>query len=229
MGRVNRLFVVEGARYGKGVVVEPEVLVPYVRKGSTKTEYWRNVRLRCDCGTEYLSQIGALNSGKRISCGCARSRPRSPESVARMHATLEKRGKITEHPLYATWSNMKRRCYDQGNDEYKNYGARGIRVYEPWHDSRTFIAWIEENLGPRPKGHTLNRIDNDGNYEPGNMEWSSLPAQSRNKRKFGSAVRHRGGDSWGFRLSAGGFSSREEALAAQRRAVDVLLEAGILR
>jgi hypothetical protein len=145
-----------------------------------------------------------------------------------MHATLEGRGKISEHPLYATWSNMKRRCYDPGNAQYPNYGGRGIEVYEPWHDSRTFIAWIDKNLGPRPKGCTLDRKNNDGDYEPGNVQWASGSRQNRNRRGFNSSVRYRGKGRWGFRLSIGSFFTEQAALDAQRKAIEVLEREGIL-
>jgi hypothetical protein len=210
--------VTEGQRFGKGVVIDPEVRVPY-EAPSGYSRNWRCVRLRCDCGNEYVAQMGALFRGKRVSCGCIRrGRSRDPGSVARQRATLEARGRITEHPLYATWSNMKRRCYDPNNTQYPNYGARGIKVYEPWHDSRTFIAWIEANLGPRPVGCTLDRRNNDGDYEPGNVRWSSKPTQGR----------YRGKGRWGFRLSAGGFFTEQAALDAQRKAIEVLEREGIL-
>lgn len=229
MGRVATRFVEVGQRFGKGVVIDPEVLVPY-EAPSGYSRNWRCVRLRCDCGTEYVAQMGALLRGKRISCGCARRKARTPESVARMHATLEERGRITQHPLYATWSNMKRRCRNPENKQFPNYGGRGITIFEPWLDSRVFIAWIEDNLGSRPPGCTLDRKNNDGNYEPGNVQWSSGPAQSRNTRRaLAGSVRYRGKGRWGFRVSAGGFFSEQEALAAQHKAFEVLQEAGVFR
>jgi hypothetical protein len=174
--------------------------------------------------------MGALFRGKRISCGCARRKQRDPEAVARQRATLEARGKVTEHPLYSTWANMMRRCYKEANGQYPNYGARGIKVHESWHDSRTFVGDIDRLLGPRPKGCTLDRKDNDGNYEPGNVQWSTGPAQSRNTRRaLTGSVRYRGKGRWGFRLSAGGYFSEAEALAAQRLAIEALTEAGVLR
>jgi hypothetical protein len=74
------------------------------------------------------------------------------------------------------------RCESPRNPGYKNYGGRGIAVCVEWHDVTTFIAWIEANLGQRPDGMTLDRMDNDGNYEPGNVKWSTWSEQHRNKR-----------------------------------------------
>jgi hypothetical protein len=228
MGRVPTRFVAVGQRFGRGVVIDPEVRVPYEAPSGYSRE-WRCVRLRCDCGTEYVAQMGALFRGKRISCGCARRRQRDPVSVARQRATLEARGRITEHVLYSTWANMMRRCYKESNGQYLNYGARGVRVHDPWHDSRTFIADIERLLGERPDRCTLDRKDNNGNYAPDNVKWSTPTQQSRNtRRSLSGSVRYRGKGRWGFRLSAGGFFSEQVALDAQRRAIEVLEREGIL-
>lgn len=86
------------------------------------------------------------------------------------------------HPMYPTWKGMMHRCYDEKHVGYPNYGARGITVCDEWHDPVAFIGWIGDNLGLRPDGCSLDRIDNDRGYEPGNMRWSSHSAQTRNQR-----------------------------------------------
>lgn len=78
---------------------------------------------------------------------------------------------------------MKQRCYDTNSPAYQNYGGRGITVCEEWLKSRPFCEWIDEHLGPCPDGYTLDRINNDGNYEPGNVQWSSRHDQSINQRE----------------------------------------------
>ena len=101
-----------------------------------------------------------------------------------------------DHPLYGTWQQMMARCYNAKNIGFARYGGRGVTVCEQWHDLRSFTDWIEQNLGPRPAGHSIDRIDNDGNYEPGNLRWATPRVQSRNKRRggprpgFRSAVRY---------------------------------------
>ena len=89
---------------------------------------------------------------------------------------------LSFHPLYRRWQSMMARCYNQSHVGFKNYGGRGIAVYEPWHDVVTYITWVEQNLGPCPYGCTMDRIDNDRGYEPGNIRWATRSTQSKNQR-----------------------------------------------
>lgn len=88
-----------------------------------------------------------------------------------------------QHPLYQTWAGMMARCYNQNHTWYGRYGGRGIAVCAPWHDPAVFVQDIAEQLGKRPKGMTLDRIDNDGNYQPGNVRWASRSVQMKNRSK----------------------------------------------
>ena len=88
---------------------------------------------------------------------------------------------MRRHPHYSTWLNMMHRCYDSAIADFKNYGGRGIEVFVPWHDPRTYIEYVEVMLGPKPDGHTIDRIDNNGNYEPGNIQW--LPISDQNRKR----------------------------------------------
>ncbi len=88
-----------------------------------------------------------------------------------------------KHSLYKTWKNMRSRCYKKSNPGYTNYGGRGITVYTAWlTDFKAFAAYIDTILGVKPSGHSLDRIDNDGNYEPGNLRWASRIQQVHNRR-----------------------------------------------
>lgn len=78
---------------------------------------------------------------------------------------------------------MMARCYNPEHRAYLNYGGRGIGVYEPWHDLPAYVAWIEQNLGSRPDGCTLDRIDNDLGYQPGNIQWATRRQQRANQRQ----------------------------------------------
>jgi hypothetical protein len=89
---------------------------------------------------------------------------------------------LTRHELYGTWVAMLHRCEDPDWKAYQHYGGRGIKVCEAWHDVAVFIADIESAIGPRPSGLTLDRIDNDRGYEPGNVQWATRSQQTRNQR-----------------------------------------------
>lgn len=96
--------------------------------------------------------------------------------------------------LYQTWKNIKHRCYNPKLKHYHNYGGRGITMHEEWfNDYVKFKDYILTNLGERPYNLTLDRINNDGNYEPNNLRWSSMTIQNINKRKYVCKPRTKGG------------------------------------
>jgi hypothetical protein len=89
---------------------------------------------------------------------------------------------LSGHPLFDTWRNILSRCEKPADKSWADYGGRGIQVFDEWHDVAVFIAWVDANLGPRPEGHSIDRIDNDGSYEPGNVRWATALTQRRNRR-----------------------------------------------
>lgn len=103
----------------------------------------------------------------------------SPEHVA----SFTTHGR-SQDPNYGRYKAMMARCYDVRNSAYEFYGSRGIRVHSSWHDVSAFCDWIAANLGPCPPGYSLDRINNDLGYEPGNVRWATRSEQSINRRRI---------------------------------------------
>jgi len=126
--------------------------------------------LQCDCGNTTVAVASQVKSAKTKSCGCLKVQRRAqgnPKHGGRYH------------PLYATWCNMKARCDNSNSTSYKNYGARGVKYCEEWADFSKFLADVGEK--PFPEA-SLDRVDNNGHYEPGNVRWADRSTQRRNSR-----------------------------------------------
>jgi len=130
---------------------------------------------KCDCGNEVDVRGDNLTSGNTTSCGCYQR-----ERTAEVHTThgMSRQGEY--HPVYWAWRTMLQRCENPNYKQYENYGGRGIKVCGEWHDPQVFISWALANGWQ--EGLSIDRIDNDGNYEPGNCRWVTVKVQARNKR-----------------------------------------------
>lgn len=85
--------------------------------------------------------------------------------------------------LYVIWKHARQRCFDPRDKQFQNYGGRGIRMATAWDDFAAFRSYVDQYLGPCPDGYTMDRINVDGNYEPGNLRWASRQQQAENRRR----------------------------------------------
>lgn len=129
----------------------------------------------CVCGKECVGLAILLRTGMKRSCGCLHSEVTAARNTKHGAA---KRGEVTSE--FAIWSGMISRCYDPKTTRYPQYGGRGIAVCDEW---RTDFAAFLAHVGPRPSSkHSIDRIDNDRGYEPGNVRWATMKEQCRNRR-----------------------------------------------
>lgn len=160
----NRLNLI-GHKYGRLTVIESAGTVSYGQ--SDKKAMWM---CRCDCGTIKAVSGNALRSGHTTSCGCRLKEIQ--ECPSRSHG-------MTETREYRIWQAMRSRCRNTNTQNYCNYGGRGIRVCDRWESFETFFA----DMGPCPDGFSIERLNNDGNYEPSNCVWADRTSQARNTRR----------------------------------------------
>lgn len=137
----------------------------------------------CDCGSEKSITAYNLKSGNTESCGCLASERTSEENRAQkrgeMMGAVNRTHGLSRSPTYTSWSDAKKRCYSPQNKRFAEYGARGIGMCSAWRNS--FEAFLLD-MGERPKGMTLERLDVNKWYEPGNCVWATRTQQARNTR-----------------------------------------------
>lgn len=146
-----------------GMVFNYWTLVQY-----SHTDKKRHVYMcKCKCGKEVVKPIREIVRGRSLSCGC-----RNVENHI-------KHG-LSRQLVHRIWKGMKARCLNPKTTHYRHYGGRGITVCDRWMD---FTAFLEDMGEPPTPTHSIDRINNDGNYEPGNCRWATKSEQARNKRK----------------------------------------------
>jgi hypothetical protein len=156
-----------GDRYGRLEVVSIHPVSHVYRR-----QHHRRFVCICDCGNTHLALGKNLRGGQVKSCGCLHI----DGSLKETHGDGAKPHRA---PEYVCWTGMKQRCLNPNHDSYPRYGGRGISVCERWLDSyETFL----EDMGRKPTpAHSIDRKENDGNYEPGNCRWATGVEQQANR------------------------------------------------
>lgn len=159
-----KVAIEPGARFG---------LLTVIRKAASGGK--ARFECVCECGGTLTTLAASLRQGRTQSCGCLRR-----ETTRELGRASRTHGHAGGYPsaTYISWSRMWQRCTDESRDDYARYGGRGITVCEEWRDFATFLA----DMGERPAGRTLDRINNDGAYEKTNCRWSTPVEQAANRR-----------------------------------------------
>lgn len=164
-----RIVFAEGERVGRLTAIRFDTIVDGYSK------YW----FKCDCGTVKSIYARFVKSGGAKSCGCLAQESRLRNARNPSHVRHGHRRRSDTTTEYASWCGMKARCGNPNNPNYQNYGGRGVRVCKEWLESfETFFR----DMGPRPSGHSIDRINNDGNYQPDNCRWATSLQQNNNRR-----------------------------------------------
>lgn len=149
----------------------PVLIRTFKKNWKTMGEY------KCKCGKLFVTRVSAFKYQETKSCGCYAGYINGirPQTIKYKHGHCWHNGATK---AYARWQNMIGRCERPNHRQYSSYGGRGIEVCKEWHDFKNFYAYV----GEAPVGKSLDRINNNGNYEPGNVRWATPKEQVHNSR-----------------------------------------------
>ena len=160
---MSQFIDLTGHRYGKLLVIR------CAGKNKVGHYIWECL---CNCGATTIVSGGTMRSGKTLSCGCGQRNWLGDHT--RTHG-------MSRSPTYRSFHKMHARCSSSNVRDYPSYGGRGIKVCERWSGKNGFINFLVD-MGEKPKEKTLDRINNNENYDPENCKWSTFTEQSNNRR-----------------------------------------------
>ena len=156
-----------GKKFGKLTVLK-RVESKVFPSGQKQTQYL----CKCNCGKSITVMYRNLMSGNTKSCGC-------------YAIELRTKHNLCGSKVYKCWDNMKSRCFNQNSTGYKSWGGRGITMCDEWrNDFKSFYDYVSKLPHFNEDGYSLDRIDNDGNYEPNNVRWATAKEQARNQTRY---------------------------------------------
>ena len=174
-GKKGARFGVQGAKHGKkGGRPSKSTAEERVGQvfGKLKVIHYENatkVHVECECGKWKVVHWSSLQNGLTRSCGCLRDE--------KLRSRTKKHG-MSQTPVHNVWTAMKQRCTNPSSPNWKNYGGRGIKVCKRWMKFENFL----KDMGEPPEGMSIDRVNNDGDYEPSNCRWSTRKQQNNNTR-----------------------------------------------
>ena len=158
-----KIIDLTGQRFGKLTVIARA-------ESKNKRACWL---CECDCGNTIITTGKLLRNGKTQSCGCKKS---VTNGKSRKHG-------MSNAKLYNNWLGIKDRCFNPKSSHFSDYGGRGITMFPAWiHDFQSFYDYMSQLEHYGEEGYSIDRINNDGNYEPGNVRWADCKTQLRNTR-----------------------------------------------
>lgn len=178
-------------------------------------KFIRSADFKCHCGKVFNTVIARVKNNRLKSCGCFK--------LKLFLSNITKHG-LSEHPIYWVWKHIRERTANKTHRQYKHYGGRGILMFPPWReDFQLFYDYVSALPHFKEKGYSIDRIDNDGSYEPGNLRWTVRHIQNVNRRTLNRSTGYRAvyresKNTWSFsvgKYKQNGFYSLTDAVTAR--------------